>query len=156
MLNARNDSDEAKIVSRAGHRGQINVATNMAGRGTDIPLGTGVAKLGGLHVIATSANEASRIDRQLIGRCARQGDPGSYQQIYSMEDEMLTKTLSAKVLDRAKQRVANTPVKAQRLARKLTDQAQKKVEMTHAMTRKNLQQQERQLSRTLAFSGRAE
>ena len=89
ILNARQDEEEAAIISTAGHPGRIVVATNMAGRGTDIKLGEGVAQIGGLHVIATEAHEARRIDRQLFGRCARQGDPGSYEMILSLEDELV-------------------------------------------------------------------
>ncbi|MEI7970820.1 MAG: hypothetical protein WCJ69_17730 [Betaproteobacteria bacterium] len=77
VLNARQDAAEAAVVAQAGAAGQITVATNMAGRGTDIPLGPGVADAGGLHVISCQHNASGRIDRQLIGRCARQGDPGS-------------------------------------------------------------------------------
>ena len=77
VLNARQDHREAAIVARAGEPGRITVATNIAGRGTDISLAQGVGDMGGLHVIVTERHEAGRIDRQLIGRCARQGDPGS-------------------------------------------------------------------------------
>ncbi len=77
VLNARHDATEAQLVAGAGQVGQITVTTNMAGRGTDIELGDGVAERGGLHVICCQHNGAARIDRQLIGRCARQGDPGS-------------------------------------------------------------------------------
>ncbi len=76
ILNAKNHEIEAQIVAQAGQKGRVTVATNMAGRGTDIKLGDGVAELGGLHVIGTERHEARRIDRQLSGRCARQGDPG--------------------------------------------------------------------------------
>ncbi len=89
VLNAKQDVDEAAIVSQAGQRGKVTVATNMAGRGTDIKLGDGVADLGGLHVICTELHESERIDRQLIGRCARQGDPGSFRRFLSLEDEIL-------------------------------------------------------------------
>ncbi len=88
VLNAVYLSKEAQITAAAGGRGHITVATNMAGRGTDIKLGRGVADLGGLHVIATERHEARRIDRQLYGRAARQGDPGSAQAIVSLEDEL--------------------------------------------------------------------
>lgn len=90
VLNARQDEKEATIVAQAGEPGRITVATNMAGRGTDIRLAPGVAERGGLHVIATEGHEARRIDRQLIGRCGRQGDPGSYEMIVSLEDEVIT------------------------------------------------------------------
>ena len=89
VLNAHQDEQEAEIVACAGEKGRITVATNMAGRGTDIKLGPGVKELGGLHVIATERNIARRIDRQLAGRCARQGDPGSYEAILSLEDELV-------------------------------------------------------------------
>ena len=79
VLNASQDRQEADIVAGAGQRGQITIATNMAGRGTDIALGPGVAELGGLHVICSHRNASGRIDRQLVGRCARQGDAGSAQ-----------------------------------------------------------------------------
>ena len=91
VLNAVLHREEAQIVAGAGQPGQITVATNMAGRGTDIKLGRGVAELGGLHVIATERNESGRIDRQLFGRCARQGDPGSAQAIVCLEDEFVSR-----------------------------------------------------------------
>jgi len=77
VLDARHDADEAAIVAQAGQRGAVTVATAMAGRGTDIELGPGVAALGGLHVIDCQDNVSARLDRQFIGRAARQGDPGS-------------------------------------------------------------------------------
>jgi preprotein translocase subunit SecA len=89
VLNAHQDEMEAEIVAGAGEKGRITVATNMAGRGTDIKLGPGVKELGGLHVISSERNIARRIDRQLAGRCARQGDPGSYEAILSLEDELV-------------------------------------------------------------------
>ena len=79
VLNAKQHQLEAEIVARAGERGAVMIATNMAGRGTDIKLSPGVAELGGLHVVGTERHESRRIDRQLRGRCARQGDPGSSQ-----------------------------------------------------------------------------
>ncbi len=88
LLNAVRHAEEARIVAEAGLPGKITIATNMAGRGTDIKLGHGVAEAGGLHVIATERHEAGRVDRQLYGRCARQGDPGSYQVFVSLEDEL--------------------------------------------------------------------
>ena len=91
LLNATRQASEAAIIAAAGRKAQITVATNMAGRGTDIKLGTGVAGRGGLHVIATQRFEARRIDRQLFGRCARQGDPGSCQAFISLEDELVQK-----------------------------------------------------------------
>jgi preprotein translocase subunit SecA len=89
ILNARYHEQEAEIVSDAGHAGHVTIATNMAGRGTDILLEEDVRRAGGLHVIATEMHSSKRIDRQLVGRSARQGDPGSYQFFLSMEDELL-------------------------------------------------------------------
>jgi len=89
VLNAKYHQQEAEIVSRAGQRGAVTIATNMAGRGTDIKLGPGVPELGGLHVMGTERHEARRIDRQLRGRCARQGDPGSSHFYISLEDDLM-------------------------------------------------------------------
>jgi preprotein translocase subunit SecA len=89
VLNAHHLEKEAEIVAQAGEPGRVTVATNMAGRGTDIKLGPGVADKGGLYVICTEMHDTSRIDRQLIGRCARQGDPGGYRFFMSLEDELL-------------------------------------------------------------------
>ncbi len=89
VLNAKYHQREAEIVSLAGQRGGVTIATNMAGRGTDIKLGAGVADIGGLHVIGTERHEARRIDRQLRGRCARQGDPGSSHFFISLEDDLM-------------------------------------------------------------------
>jgi preprotein translocase subunit SecA len=89
VLNAKYHQQEAEIVARAGQRGSVTIATNMAGRGTDIKLGAGVPDAGGLHVIGTERHEARRIDRQLRGRCARQGDPGSSHFFISLEDDLM-------------------------------------------------------------------
>jgi preprotein translocase subunit SecA len=89
VLNAKEHEREVAIVARAGQSGQITIATNMAGRGTDIQLGPGVAEAGGLHVLGTERHEARRIDCQLAGRAGRQGDPGSCQFLLSLEDDLL-------------------------------------------------------------------
>ena len=89
VLNAKYHQQEAEIITRAGGRGAVTIATNMAGRGTDIKLGPGVPDAGGLHVIGTERHEARRIDRQLRGRCARQGDPGSSHFFVSLEDDLM-------------------------------------------------------------------
>lgn len=90
VLNARQDKREAEIVAQAGEAGRITIATSMAGRGTDIKLAEEVNALGGLHVIITGLHDSSRVDRQLRGRCARQGDKGSYEFMLSLEDSVLT------------------------------------------------------------------
>jgi preprotein translocase subunit SecA len=89
VLNAKFHQQEAEIIARAGQRGAVTIATNMAGRGTDIKLGPGIPDLGGLHVLATERHEARRIDRQLRGRCARQGDPGSSHFFIALEDDLM-------------------------------------------------------------------
>lgn len=94
LLNATRLQEEANIIARAGEKNQITIATNMAGRGTDIKLGTGMAEIGGLHVIATERHESGRVDRQLFGRSGRQGDPGSAQAYVSFEDELLRRYLN--------------------------------------------------------------
>lgn len=91
VLNAKNDEAEAAIIAKAGRRGAVTISTNMAGRGTDIRLGEGVAALGGLYVIGTNKHESRRIDNQLRGRSGRQGDPGSSRFFVSLEDELMTK-----------------------------------------------------------------
>jgi preprotein translocase subunit SecA len=88
VLNATQTAQEASIVAEAGQKGKITVATNMAGRGTDILLGRGVAELGGLHVVSTEPHGSGRVDRQLFGRAARQGDPGSAQMFACAEDDL--------------------------------------------------------------------
>jgi preprotein translocase subunit SecA len=93
VLNATRLADESAIVAMAGEAGRVTIATNMAGRGTDIKLGPGVAELGGLHVIATERHESGRVDRQLFGRSGRQGDPGSAQVFVSAEDELVRRFL---------------------------------------------------------------
>lgn len=141
VLNARQDSDEAEIVARAGERGRITVATNMAGRGTDIRLAPGVADLGGLHVIATEYHEAGRIDRQLFGRCGRQGDPGTFEASASLEDEIVRYARWARGLG------------ARPLRLRL---AQRAAERLHSRMRRDLLRYDEHMETALAFSGRGE
>jgi preprotein translocase subunit SecA len=89
MLNGRQDAEEATVIARAGQPGAITIATNLAGRGTDIRLAPEVARGGGLHVIVAECHDSRRVDRQLIGRCARQGDPGSAQTFVSADDSLI-------------------------------------------------------------------
>jgi len=107
VLNAKEHEKESRIVARAGHKGNVCIATNMAGRGTDIKLEAGVAKLGGLYVIGTERHESLRIDQQLAGRCARQGDPGTYEFYVALDDDILTRghrKLAARLMRRHRAR----------------------------------------------------
>jgi len=150
VLNAKNDKVEAEIVARAGEAGKITIATNMAGRGTDIKLGPGVRELGGLHVILTERHEAARIDRQLAGRCGRQGDPGSFEEIVSLEDPLLTEGHGV-AWGRLARRLP-LPL----LARIAVNRAQKNMESYHSRVRKELFRQDQQQGNLLSFSGRME
>ncbi|NBV51915.1 MAG: preprotein translocase subunit SecA, partial [Verrucomicrobia bacterium] len=98
ILNAKHHEAEADIVSMAGQRGAVTIATNMAGRGTDIKLGEGVRELGGLYVLATERHEVRRVDRQLRGRCSRQGDPGRSRFLVSLEDDLMRLFANAGVI----------------------------------------------------------
>ena len=139
VLNARHIAKEAEIVAEAGQRGKVTVATNMAGRGTDIRLGPGVAEIGGLHVICTELHESQRIDRQLIGRCGRQGDPGTYRQFLALDDEILLTGLgpkrAKKLAEQGTKRMGRGPIDG---FESLFYKAQHKVERKHFRDRKIL------------------
>lgn len=153
VLNARQDAQEAEIVSKAGRNGAITIATNIAGRGTDIPLDEDVRGLGGLKVIVAELNDNQRIDRQLLGRCARQGDPGSYAYIISLEDEMLLRYAPKACLrllcSRALMRMSFWP----RLCLLLCRYVQSKHERHQRHTRKLVALADAQMNRRLSFSG---
>jgi len=152
VLNARQDAAEADIVSAAGERGAITVATNMAGRGTDIALGDGVRELGGLCVVLTEYHESPRIDRQLVGRCARQGDPGTAIAIVALDDELLRQHggTQARLLGWAH---ATGAAGTARLLQRTRAAAQRRAERMHARTRRETLRQDHQLDRMTAFSG---
>jgi preprotein translocase subunit SecA len=156
VLNARQDDQEAAIVAEAGRRGRITVATNMAGRGTDIALGPGVSEAGGLHVIATQRSEARRIDRQLFGRSGRQGDPGSYEEILSLEDDTVEGFYPQAILRMVRDRLAEPGALHGRVAKILTRMPQWAEERKHARVRRSLMAIEEYLGQLLAFSGAGE
>jgi len=139
VLNAKQHEREAQIVANAGQRGTVTIATNMAGRGTDIVLGEGVAKLGGLHILGTERHEARRIDNQLRGRAGRQGDPGSSQFILSLEDHILRlfapQWVSQLLLKLGMEK--GQPI-ASRLVSNAIEKAQKRMESHNFDIRKNL------------------
>ena len=141
VLNAHHEAREADIVAQAGERGRITVATNMAGRGTDIRLGPGVHELGGLHVVITEMHEAARIDRQLIGRSGRQGDPGSYRLLLSLEDDLLQEAFGARRAEKWKRRgLAAEAAGSGKWARheRLFRRAQRQIERRRFRRRKQL------------------
>ena len=138
VLNANRIAEEAEIVAGAGRWGKITVSTNMAGRGTDIKLPPEILEIGGLHVICTELHESARIDRQLIGRCGRQGDPGSYRQYLSLEDEILEKANGPKKARKLKNKGEKEPETEFPEDRKRFYQAQKKVEKKSYRGRKTM------------------
>jgi preprotein translocase subunit SecA len=154
VLNARQDQEEALIIREAGEPGRITVATNMAGRGTDICLAPGVAERGGLHVIATERHEAGRIDRQLFGRCGRQGDPGSHEAFASLEDDLFAthaNALAHRIAEAALQRESRLARAALGLA---MARSQRDAERLHSRMRRQLLEHDTRLEALLAFSGR--
>jgi preprotein translocase subunit SecA len=155
LLNALNDGEEARIVAHAGQPGSITIATNMAGRGTDIMLGAGVAELGGLHVIASERHESHRIDRQLFGRAARQGDPGSAVAYVSADDELLARFSPRPLLD-AFAWSARRQVSGHRaLGRLVGAQVQRMAQMQAYASRRAVIKMDHWLEEAVSFSGTA-
>ena len=142
VLNAKNHFKEAEIILNAGQKGAVTIATNMAGRGTDIKLGLGVAELGGLAVIGTERHESRRIDNQLRGRSGRQGDPGVSQFYLSLEDDLMKRFGSERIkvfLDRMKIDEEDAVIQSKMLSKQV-ESAQKRVEGNNYDTRKNVLQ----------------
>jgi len=156
VLNARQDREEAEIVARAGEPGRITVATNMAGRGTDVELAPGVAETGGLHVLATERHDARRIDRQLFGRCGRQGDPGTAEAIVSLEDELCRVYGGAPARRLAGWVGAPNSRLGSWAGRFALGHSQRAAGRLHSRMRRDLLKLDTQLDSTLAFSGRPE
>jgi preprotein translocase subunit SecA len=157
VLNARQDSEEAEIVARAGMTGTITVATNMAGRGTDIKLAPGVVESGGLHVLAAERNESARIDRQLFGRCGRQGDLGSAEALIALEDEVFERYCPASL-----RKVAQLFCRGHddrippEIASIIVRWSQRAAERRGVALRKQLLNMDEHLDNVLAFSGQPE
>jgi preprotein translocase subunit SecA len=154
VLNARQDRQEAEIVAAAGQPGRVTVATNMAGRGTDIELHPTVKQAGGLHVILTEYHESRRIDRQLFGRAGRQGDPGSYESIVAIDDELFKRfapKLALRVLLKGVGRKRQIPTG---IARALKGYSQSGAERLHAQTRRMTLAEDHRFKKLLGFAGK--
>ena len=155
VLNALQNADEAARIARAGQRGVVTVATNIAGRGTDIHLDADVRALGGLHVIACMRNRSRRIDRQLIGRCARHGDPGSAERLLSLDDELLVRRVPAWLRRLAAAAARDGEVPAM-WARPLFSLAQRAAERADRQHRRTLRLADRDAAERHAFAGQIE
>jgi preprotein translocase subunit SecA len=155
LLNAVQDKSEAEIIAKAGMPGVVTVATNMAGRGTDIRLGPGVAERGGLHVVLTEYHESRRVDRQLFGRAARQGDQGSCEAIVSLEDELYAVYVPWLTRQVRRLRQIGTPI-PNGVYFLLKWLAQGAAEQRGVAARLYNLKTDRRLDRVLAFSGRGE
>ena len=145
VLNARQIEREAEIVEAAGEKGRVTVATNMAGRGTDIKISDEVKALGGLHVIGTEMHESSRIDQQLFGRCGRQGDPGTVQLYLSAEDQLLEAAFGLPTATRYRKSAKS---RGRSYWITMFKKAQLKVESQHYRSRKILMFSEKQLAKS--------
>jgi preprotein translocase subunit SecA len=156
ILNARQDAEEAEVVANAGQRAQITLATNMAGRGTDIKLGAGVAESGGLHVICTECHEEARVDQQLFGRCARQGDPGSYERILSLNDALVRNCYPTAVRRWLGRSTASGRTLPGWLVQLVVSVAQRISSRRARQTRRDVARLDEQLGKMLAYSGKQE
>ena len=156
VLSAKQDHEEADIVAAAGDLGRITIATNMAGRGTDIKLGPGVEERGGLHVILSERHEAGRIDRQLGGRCARQGDPGHFEAILSLEDPMVLPFRGGLLEWLLRRFIRRDGPMAQAAKKRFIDFAQWRTERVQSGVRRKLLKSDKQQGDILSFSGRPE
>ena len=156
VLNARQDQQEAEIIAAAGEKNAITVATNMAGRGTDIALGDGVEDMGGLHVISLSLHASYRIERQLFGRSARQGDPGSVESILTLDDPALDKRPGCTMLRLLSGFCSKGKPLNGWTCRPFLRRAQYRHERQQTKIRKVLMKQDKHLRRVLAFSGQFE
>ncbi len=152
VLNARQDKEEADIIAEAGRKGRITVATNMAGRGTDIILTQETREAGGLHVLATEFHDSRRIDRQLFGRCGRQGDPGSFEAIASLEDSLF-EGYAGKPAGLIARRLVNSEWIGRFAENGLVVLAQQAAQRKHSRVRRELLKFDDSMESSMAFSG---
>ena len=155
LLNALNDRQEAKIIAGAGAPGAITIATNMAGRGTDIHLGEGVAERGGLHVIATERHESGRIDRQLFGRSGRQGDPGSAVAYVSCDDELLQRFARKWMLELFRWSLKNHLPGARWIGKFVSWKVQGKAQKIAVKSRNSVLKMDTWLDEAVGFTGKS-
>lgn len=148
LLHARQDQQEAAVISRAGEPGSVVVATNMAGRGTDIQISKEVRERGGLHVIATEMHSSARIDRQLIGRTARRGDPGSYQLFLSFEDELLQSLPESQLVSQRRGLSADAAGELSPKHLAIFQKARRRLEQLHEEQRRQLLNREKHVRET--------
>lgn len=153
VLNAVRLADESVIVAQAGEAGRITIATNMAGRGTDIKLGAGMGKLGGLHVLATERHESGRVDRQLFGRSGRQGDPGSAQAFVSLEDELMRRHLPALIRKGLEKVFCQNLPASRKLAGEAFRMAQHRAQKMALKQRRDVLESDLWLDEALSFAG---
>lgn len=156
VLNAKQDADEADMIARAGELGSIMIATNMAGRGTDIPLSEAAREAGGLHVILTERHESARIDRQLEGRSGRQGDPGHVEAILSLEDSVLDSVASGVWAALSRLLRARRGQDRNGLAARWLRFAQARTERKLARERRQMVAADEELENSLSFSGQGD
>lgn len=151
LINAKSEAEESDIVAQAGQPGAITIATHMAGRGTDIPLGNSVSAAGGLHVISLSVNESRRIERQLFGRSARQGNPGSCQALISLEDPLIKEGFPLLITQCYKHFLAKFPRTGRLVGQAMVKGLMRRIEARHRAQRDRTYQQNQTIESRLAF-----
>jgi preprotein translocase subunit SecA len=156
VLNARQDQEEAEIVSRAGQPGRVTVATNMAGRGTDIQLHKTVQEAGGLHVILTEYHESSRIDRQLFGRAGRQGDPGSFECIVCLSDDLFVRFANESVARLFRSFLCKANIISKMCCELLRLFCQASAERLHLRIRRQALLEDERFQKALSFASKTE
>jgi preprotein translocase subunit SecA len=156
VLNAKQDKHEAEVIAKAGQMRSITVATNMAGRGTDILLGLNVSEISGLHIVELAKNDVRRIDRQLFGRCARQGDPGSVEAILSLQDPFFHNFYSETIIELLSKLCVDKQYLTKQLGKLIIRFPQLIHERKQRQIRKQVLKFDRSVESFLEFTGRFE